>query len=82
MSKIFPKINWYTQKNIYKLRRIIGCEKESREFFGDIVLSQNKFDQKLFLKKEVVNYWDAFLKNKLKSGLPIWQIPIFTLLKN
>ena len=48
-------------------------KKESREFFGDIVLSQNKFDQKLFLKKEVVNYWDAFLKNKLKSGLPIWQ---------
>ena len=50
MSKIFPKINWYTQKKYIQTPQNNWMrKKESREFFGDIVLSQNKFDQKLFL---------------------------------
>tara|TARA_B100000945_G_C20405093_1_gene609548 strand:- start:421 stop:2139 length:1719 start_codon:yes stop_codon:yes gene_type:complete len=74
LNKIFPKFNWYTQKKYIQTPQNNWMrKKESKEFFGDIVVSQNKFDQKLFSKKEVVNYWDKFLKNKLKSGLPIWQ---------
>ena len=74
MQKIYPKLNWYNQKKYIQTPQNNWLrEKKSKEFFGDIINSKNKFDDEFFVKKEIKNYWDKFIKNKLKVGFPIWQ---------
>ena len=48
-------------------------EKRGKEFFGDIVNTNNKFDKKLYKKKNLLKSWDLFCKNKTNNAFAIWQ---------
>tara|TARA_A100001011_G_C14315243_1_gene847675 strand:+ start:1131 stop:2852 length:1722 start_codon:yes stop_codon:yes gene_type:complete len=74
ISDIYPGFNWNVKKkNLNTPQNKWMLEKKGKEFFGDILNSKNKFDNELYIKKNILKSWDMFNKKKLKNAFPIWQ---------
>ena len=74
ISDIYPGFNWNVKKkNLNTPQNKWMLEKKGKEFFGDILNTKNKFDNELYIKKNILKSWDMFNKKKLKNAFPIWQ---------